>query len=372
MAAAVAVLVIVGVPTFPGAPTRWVPAVLVFNAVAALVLLARHRYPFVVLPSVIALLAASVPLDLFNPGLAVAAAIAIYSVTVRTPQWRGVAITVVVALTAFAASVLAGQTAPQHGLVVLLGGAIGHGVRVQRAHFAAITERAERAERTRDALARQRVAEDRLAIARDLHDVVAHQIAVINLHAGVATSAVRTRPSDAESSLGIIARASRTVLSEIGALLATLRNPDNAETAAAGLAHLDDVVRDFRSLGMDVTTRVDGQPRQLPGAADVTALRVIQEALTNAHKHGADHRAHVFVEYLPQQVRLTIANPISRVPGGGRTGTGHGLTGMSERVESVSGTLRYGLDGTGTWMLVADLPAAAEPSTPVSAPEVAP
>jgi signal transduction histidine kinase len=133
-------------------------------------------------------------------------------------------------------ALLAEAVVPQHVLVVVLGGVLGDAIRTQRAHLDALTDRAERAERTREALARQRVAEDRLSTARDLHDVVAHQIAVINLHAGVASSALRTRPDSAEASLALIRTASRTVLTEIGDLLAALRDPDAVDAGLPGFA----------------------------------------------------------------------------------------------------------------------------------------
>jgi signal transduction histidine kinase len=248
-------------------------------------------------------------------------------------------------------------------LVVVLGGVLGDAIRTQRAHLDALTDRAERAERTREALARQRVAEDRLSTARDLHDVVAHQIAVINLHAGVASSALRTRPDDAEASLTLIRTASRTVLTEIGDLLAALRDPDAVDAGLPGLALLDDVLRDLAAHGMDVTVRTvpgpDHAAPELPAAVDAVALRVVQEALTNAHKHGTGRRAHLLVEHLPRSVRITVTNPVGLAGGSDAgPGTGYGLLGTAERVGSVRGTLRHGLDGLGSWVLVAELPTA--------------
>ncbi|MCL2467434.1 MAG: histidine kinase [Micrococcales bacterium] len=372
-----------GVHTYPEQGVVWDLRVLVLNAAAAAVLLARRRAPRAVLAVIVVLALVSLPLGVFNAGVSVAAAVATYAVTLRTTRTRATVTTVAVAAGMLVGAWVAvdghtmsnpggpaehsrwasdGPGAP-HMLVVLLGGVLGDAIRTQRAHVAAITERAERAERTREALARQRVAEDRLAIARDLHDVVAHQIAVINLHAGVASAALRDRPDDAEKSLVVVRDSARTVLAEIGDLLATLRDPSTAD-ATGGLAQLDDVVRDFQTHGLDVTVCTDGDVYELPAAVDVTALRVVAEALTNAHKHGSERRAHVQVQYLPGMLRITVANPAAghddpsaALSDALALGTGNGLTGMRERVESVRGTLSTGYDdGSGTWQVVADLP----------------
>lgn len=356
--AAVTVLVVLAgvAPVHPRAAFTWSTGVVVLNLVAAGALLVRRRIPRAVLLTAVVLVVASLPLGLFNPGLSVAAAVATYVVVLRVPRPQGAWVTAVVASTTLGCALLAGEAAPQHGLAVLFAGALGDAIRSQRAHVATLRERAERAERTREAVARQRVAEDRLTIARDLHDVVAHQIAVINLHAGVASSALPDRPADADASLRVIRRASRTVLTEIGDLLAALRDPGAAE-GPAGLAQLDDVVREFASSGLDVTVRTDGEPRALPAAVDVAALRVVQEALANAHKHGAEHRAHLLVERLPRTLRLTVTNPVAPgLAGSVAPGNRQGLIGMGERVESVRGTLAHGPDGIGAWVLTAELP----------------
>ncbi|NTW38396.1 MAG: sensor histidine kinase [Cellulomonadaceae bacterium] len=344
-------------PLAPGQDAVWAPDLLLANAVAAVVLLARRRAPLPVLAVLVGLTAVSALLGLFNAGSSVAVAIATYAVVVRSSRQVGLIATLVAAGAMVAVALVVGEPAPQHGLAVLLGGAIGEAIRVQRANLTSITERAERAERTREAVARQRVAEDRLGIARDLHDVVAHQIAVINLHAGVASSAVRTRPDDADASLTIIRQASRTVLTEIGDLLAMLRDPRAISTALPGLSQLDELGREFAVHGLEVTVRVDGTLDELPSAVDVTAFRVVQEGLTNAHKHGSDRRAHVLIERMPSMVQVTVTNPARHDKSDGDApGNRQGLVGMAERVESVRGSLTYGYHGVGAWQVVAALP----------------
>lgn len=341
---------------------RWRPDVLVVNLVAIAVLLLSRRYPRAALGALLGLTVLTVPLGLYNIGTVTAVAVAVYVVSTRTDRRTATLLTIGVALLVTGLALAVGVAGPQFLLVVCLGGALGDAIRTQQAAMAAVTERAERAERTREAVARQRVAEERLAIARDLHDVVAHQIAVINLHAGVAAGAVRTRPDDAERALATIRQASRTVLSEIGDLLATLREPGAA--AAVGLAHLDDVVRGLAADGLQVTVRRDGDLGTLPSAVDVVALRVVQEALTNAHKHGADRHAHVRLQHHDQTLTVTVTNACAPQTTG--PGTRHGLLGMAERVESVRGTLTAG-PTSGTWTVRATLPTAAtdveEPAT---------
>lgn len=352
--------------------------VIALALVSAVVVLLRRRLPATTVVATVCLVWASVPLQLFNPGIATAVAIAVFTASRRLSRrealWLVIGAGVLVAA---AVGVAVGRGALQFLLLILLFGALGDLVRAHSEQFLAITERAERAEATREALANQRVAEDRLAIARDLHDAVAHQIAVINLHAGVAGSALHDRPDDAEHSLAVIRQASRTVLTQIGDLLATLRDPGSPGTGPAGLAQLDDVLRQFRGHGLDVTVRRLGEARELPPAVDVVALRVIQEALTNAHKHGADHRAHVLIEYLPDRLHVTVTNPVAALatqpthPGPTADGadaapvtTGNGLIGARERVESVRGTLRHGRTGTSSWELDVDLPAPVPGSDP--------
>lgn len=358
-AASFAVLLTSPLPVEEDRMPEWQADLFAIALAAAVLLLLRRRRPVLTVATTVALVWLSVPLALFNPGVVLAAAIATFTasraLTRRQALWLTVPAAVVVAI---AGAVAVGRGGMQYLLFILLFGALGDVIRVQHEQFVAITERAERAEATREALANQRVAEDRLAIARDLHDAVAHQIAVINLHAGVASSALRDRPDDAEHSLAVIRRASRTVLTQIGDLLATLRDPGSSGTAPAGLAQLDDILREFRGHGLDLTVRKIGDPRELPPAVDVVALRVIQEALTNAHKHGSEHRAHVAIEYGPDTLRVTVTNPLRAQSGptAERTQAGHGLVGARERVESVRGTLRHGRTASNSWQVDVDLP----------------
>jgi signal transduction histidine kinase len=237
--------------------------------------------------------------------------------------------------------------------------AAGDASRSRREFIFAITERARRAEETKESEARRRVAEERIRIARDLHDVLAHQIAVINLHASVASQALPARPEDAQRSLLTIRQAARSVLGEIGSLLGVLRTSDPAEDTAGGLgpapslAQLDALIEGFRSSGLQLDVRMVGTPVLLEGAVDVVAYRILQEALTNAHKHGADHSALLHIEYLPGEIALTVTNTVDIEPSGA---TGFGLTGMNERVASVGGRMDAAAGPGPVYRLTAWLP----------------
>ena len=227
--------------------------------------------------------------------------------------------------------------------------AAGDANRSHAAYIRSITDRARHAEETKESEALHRVAEERLRIARDLHDLLAHQIAVINLHSSVASQALPARPDDAEKSLATIREAARTVLGEIGSLLSVLRATDAGGTGlttapVAGLADLEPLLIDFERSGLRVDHRVAGTPRPLPGAVDMVAYRVVQEALTNAHKHGADHSALLHLDYQPDGVEVTVTNTVDAPPGTGSAAepaarAGHGLLGARERVGSVGGRL---------------------------------
>lgn len=232
------------------------------------------------------------------------------------------------------------STALQFVLFILLAGALGDAARSRREFVAVMTERAERAERSRDEEARRRVTEERMRIARDLHDVVAHQISVISLNAGVASSALEVRPERAREALTTIRSASRTVLADIGGLLSLLRSDDADDTSDLrpqhGLADLDALVERFTDAGLRVDLRAAPGRASLTPASDHVAYLAVQEGLTNAHKHGAGGTVAVTVGVVDDVLVLTITNPV--VPGERASSpSGHGLRGLRERVTAVRG-----------------------------------
>lgn len=222
---------------------------------------------------------------------------------------------------------------------------------------------AEQAERSRDDEARRRVAEDRVRIARDLHDVVAHQIAVISLNAGVASSSLETRPERAREALTTVRSASRTILADIGGLLTVLRadtddddtdRGDGALRPQTGLADLDDLLAGFRAAGLRIDLRGPQHRLALSPAGDHVAYLVLQEALTNAHKHGRGGTATVAVRTEGAAVHLTIVN-LTANDTSDPLRAGHGLLGLQERIAAVGGAVHFGSEG-GVFSLEAWIP----------------
>jgi signal transduction histidine kinase len=234
--------------------------------------------------------------------------------------------------------------------------AIGDTIRTRRAYVAAIEERAVRAEQTREQEARRRVVEERLRIARELHDVVAHHIALINVQAGVAAHVLRDAPDKAEDALAHVRKAARTVLDETSTLLGVLRRegePDDTEPTR-GLARLSGLLDALSGAGLQVEHHQDGVARELPAAVDLAAYRIVQESLTNAQKHGVDGHVRLRIAYTPAGLDIQVSN----AAGAGAEGSGHGLLGMRERAAAVGGWLRAER-GDGTFLVEASLPATA-------------
>ncbi|WP_371574618.1 sensor histidine kinase [Streptomyces sp. NBC_01314] len=339
-------------------------------AAAFLLLLARRRAPLpvlalAVLGEVAFTLLASYP----SRVLKIAALLAVYTVA-RTVR-RRIALLAVsgTALVLYAVITWATDSAsgPEAGAVFAWTGmfaAVGGTVRTWHDYVAAMEERALRAEESKEEEARRRVAEERLRIARELHDVIAHHIALITIQAGVAGRFLRGRPDQAEVALGHIRDAGRTVLDELGPLLHVLRQSGD-ETGAThptepmpGLSRLGGLLESLTAAGLGIRHRQAGHPRPLPTAIDLTAYRIIQEGLTNAHKHGATAEVDLLVDYGPDELCIRITNPLHSgpYPAAAATGTGHGLTGMRERAHAVGGSLHVGADAHGGFRLTVRLP----------------
>ncbi|MFD7135031.1 sensor histidine kinase [Streptomyces sp. NPDC059894] len=251
-----------------------------------------------------------------------------------------------------------------------IGATAGDAVRSRRAVVQAIRDRAERAERTREEEARRRVAEERLRIARDLHDVVAHHIALVNVQAGVAAHVMDRRPDQAKEALAHVREAGRSALDELRATVGLLRqsgDPEAPTEPAPGLDRLDDLAGTFRSAGLPVVVARADRGTRLPAAVDLAAYRVIQEALTNVRKHaGPDARAEVSVVRVGPRIEVTVLDDGTGEATGPPDGGGHGLLGMRERVTALRGTLttgpRYGGGFRVHAILPVDTPSASEDS----------
>jgi signal transduction histidine kinase len=220
---------------------------------------------------------------------------------------------------------------------------LGDRTRARRAHLAALEERAQRLERERDAHARQAAEHERNRIARELHDVVTHNVSVIAVQAGAARATAASHPDRAARVLGLIERTARGTLSELRAQLGVLRRMDDAEPSRRpqpSLAQLDELLAQARDAGLQVESRVDGTPGPCPAMVDMCAYRVVQEALTNTIKHAPGASVHVLVRYADDGLRITVVDNGPGLPAD--QPSGHGLIGMRERVTLAGGQLRVG------------------------------
>ncbi|MFF0743310.1 sensor histidine kinase [Streptomyces sp. NPDC004111] len=337
--------------------------VLMTLAAAALVL--RRRKPLAVLGATCALTVVELVFAAQErpAPVSMSAVVALYTVASRTDRpttWR-IGLSTMVGLTAAAMCFNEGPWYAQENIGLFawtgIGASVGDAVRSRRAFVDAIRERAERAERTREEEARRRVAEERLRIARDLHDVVAHHIALVNVQAGVAAHVMDKRPDQAKEALAHVREASRSALNELRATVGLLRQSGESQAPtepAPGLAVLDGLLDTFRNAGLPVAlARTDDEG--LPPSVDLAAYRIIQEALTNVRKHaGPDAKAEVSVVRVGTSVEVTVLdNGTAGTGAGSGSGTGsrggadgpepgsggHGLVGMRERVTALGGSL---------------------------------
>ena len=220
----------------------------------------------------------------------------------------------------------------------------------------AARQRRQAAERTRAEEARRRAGEERMRIARELHDVLAHNISLINVQAGVALHLMDEQPGQSRTALVAIKQASNDALGELRSVLDVLRQGDEAppRAPASGLTQLDSLVAGAGATGLEVRTRVEGLPRPLPAGTDLAAFRIVQESLTNVTRHAGPASATVLVRYGPDD--LTV-----RVDDDGRgpvaaTGPGNGIRGMRERVAALGGELTTGPRPGGGFRVQARLP----------------
>ena len=257
----------------------------------------------------------------------------------------------------------------------------GESVRARRSYVAELRDRAERAERTREEEARRRVDEERLRIARELHDVVSHTIGVISVQAGVAAHLLHRRPDKAADSLAAIRQASDEALGELHAMLGVLRERDGDAggaplSPAPGLAELDTLVAQAAGAGVEVRVSLEGEPRRLPPAVDLACYRVVQESLTNVARHAGASRADITVRHHDGRVEVEVVDNGNGVvppsaatdslrPAGSPVGDrqirrsgrpGQGLVGMHERVAGLGGEFTAGRRPGGGFRVQASLP----------------
>jgi len=226
--------------------------------------------------------------------------------------------------------------------------------------------RRERALSHRRALAeqrRRRAGEDRLRIAQELHDVVAHHMSLINVQASVALHLRGTHPEQVDEALRVIKGASKEALVELRSLIEVLREGDGPAPRhpAASLAALDDLVDRTRYAGLDLTTHVTGTPEPLPPGVELAAYRVVQESVTNVVRHSGADRAEITVEHRPGRLVVTVDDDGSGAGDPGELTEGNGIRGMRERAAPLRGEVRLERSPLGGLRVVASFPTAVAP-----------
>ena len=389
-------------------------AALLLVAVASLVLVVRNRWPLAVLGVSVAAVTVYSALGYVNGAALLAPVIAVYTVATKDTPLRAIgwaALATAVLMTATGLHNPFGPTGAGFYLIpglVAVGCLGGIAVASRRAYVVSIEARAEQD-------AQLRIDEERLRIARDLHDVVAHTMATINVQAGAAAHVAAERPEVAVEALQTIKAASKDGLRELRAILNVLRRADEADPIrpTPGIAQVGTLAERARQAGLDTTLSVAGQQRPLPAAVELAAYRIVQESLTNTIRHAGPATATVSLTYLDGELSVEVTDT-----GGGKAagtgaaagaaaggagaaagwatgaagaatgaaagnardgdapdrvpGTGHGLAGMRERAASVGGTVEAGPLADGGFRVAARLPAPAPPILGVARDPAAP
>src|SRR5215216_2052453 len=333
-------------------------------------LVARRRFPGAVLAvcvaSGLAFAALFMPPSFLGPAMPVA----VYSVAAYGRRWVSLAGLVVAELGLAAVwltpAMLERSTFLLFMGVIAVAWVLGHFVGVRRLYVLQLEERTAELQRAREELARRAVVEERLRLARELHDVVAHAMSVIAVQSGVGGHVANTQPKEAAKALVAIEATSRAALEELRRLLGVLRQADEPQGDLApvpGLADLEGLLAEVAKAGLAVKLQVNGTRPPVPAGVDLSAYRIVQEALTNVVKHAGPARAQVVVGYGDQEVTVEVIDDgrgVVTSVSDGRAGTGHGLIGMRERVQAFGGELEVGPRSGGGFRVAARLPLATE------------
>lgn len=341
------IVAIVGVTVHGDSTVR--PLTLALAVAAAAVLTMRGRAPLATLALSGVLVLALLAVDHSAGSAAVfAPAVALYSVGLTRGHLQRLA----AGLAAVAAVVttevfLVGDDAVRfatlgHAALVAVPLLAAEAVRNRRIYVALLLERLELAERTREEEARRRVDQERLRIARDLHDAVGNALTTINVQAGVAAHLLDRNPENARAALVTIEDASHEALDELRAIVGILRDEHGEQAPIEPAPNLDavgELVERSRSLGLDVSLDIRGErPARLPEAVQLAAYRIVQESLTNARRHAAGAQARVRLSFEPDRLIVTVENGPGATTNGS-TAAGVGVIGMRERAAAVGGVL---------------------------------
>jgi len=350
----------------PDAPRTTLWFVLPAIAILVLPIVARRRFPFA--PAAHWLLAAGIAfvdwrlipfaISIFVVGLVAAFLLG----NLRDPVQAGIGLALVIGGPATVVYKIPGHTAAMLIFIPLeftIAWVAGFALRERVEQAEAAEVRAAQAERERDAAARIAVAEERVRIARELHDIVAHAVSVMVLQVGAVRHKLPETLAEDSDALRNVEQAGRTALAEMRGLLAAMRGDgDEAElTPQPGLDGLEELLEEIGRAGLPVQLHVDGEPVALPRGIDLSAYRIVQEGLTNALKHARASNADVTVRYRSDELQVEV-----RDNGGGSStsdGLGHGLVGVRERVKIYGGQMSAGSANGSGFILSTRLPLSA-------------
>ncbi len=350
---------VIGATGTPSAPA------LGLAVVAGGALVARRTAPLAVLAATLAATVAIVALD--NDPSGVSVAIALYTTAALRERRVSLAALVVTAAIAATGSAVTADTPGRETsawfgaiiAVILTVGiwALGAYAQTQRRYRRELQERAASAEREREQLARIAVHEERAAIARELHDIVAHSVSVMLVGVRGARDVLRASPEVAEETLARVERSGEQSLTELRRILALLREPERTAESRPqpSLAELNELVASYRAAGLPVRLEVIGKPTPLPGGVELSVYRIVQEALTNALKHSAPTNVTVTLGYRDSRLDLEVVDDGTPAALGAAI-TGQGLIGMRERVALLGGELETGPRDGGGFRVAARLP----------------
>jgi signal transduction histidine kinase len=348
------------------------------TAAIGCLMVVRRRWPQLVVTAGLALGLVQVALDISPDASSIGYLVFVYTGAAFAPQWA--------ARLALAGGLLAGPltmlglhpdpNGANHGPAqrVFVGALLstpfvlcwawGRLTRVRGAYLTELEDRAERLERERDAQAKVAVAAERARIARELHDVVAHNVSVMIVQADGAAYVMDNSPVQAKEALATIATTGRQALVEMRRLLGLLRTADTTEeyVPQPSVEELPELLEQVRTAGLPVEFTTSGTPRELPRGVELTVYRIVQEALTNVRKHGGPNvSARVAVDFGDRDLNVVIeddgrGSTDEQLANGGADGQGHGLIGMRERIGMVSGSLDAGPRPGGGFRIRAVLP----------------
>jgi signal transduction histidine kinase len=322
-------------------------------AVSALALIWRRRRPVLVLAVSLGAALLYICLGYFGGAVMLNPMFALYAVAV--PTARAIALSVITMLSLMAATAAFGPFSTGGGFALIPGevaAALFLGLRVASRHAAL---------RASEVQARRAVDAERLRIARELHDVVAHTMSTINVQAGVAAHVIDQKPEQAAQALEAIRQASKQGLRELRGILNVLRQADEQDERAPAprLSQLNALVENVTRAGLPTSVTVHGQERTLAPTVDLTAYRIVQESLTNALRHAGPTTASVTLSYADDQLEIEVLDRGRGRVDGTPPGAGHGIPGMLERAEAVGGTLFAGPGLEGGFRVQARLPLSA-------------